>query len=436
MFDIKGKKVTVIGAQRSGLAALKLIAAKGGRPRLSELGEQKACPEEILRWLKAHGSEAEFGGHSKEFIRNSDLVVVSPGVPISAGPLAMARELGIPFLGEIEFAAQFCTRPIVAVTGSNGKTTVVNLIHQLISAGGHKSCLCGNVGFPFSEHVLGNDDYDFFVLEVSSFQMESLWGTEKGSRASGPFAIRRFQPRVAVLLNVTENHLDRHTDMQDYINAKVKIFANQTGEDFAVINGRDEICQGLKHKLAAQVREFNKSPDTGNPNFDAARTAAEILGIPGEAIAGVLRDFKGVEHRLEKFTVIDGVRFINDSKSTTPRSSQWALQQLEGPVIWICGGRDKNLNFDIGRDLVRSKVKCIIAIGEARQKIKSTFAGTVSIYEAGSLDESVQMARAKSSPGDCVLLSPMCASFDMFKNFEERGRLFKVCVSQLQRVLN
>ena len=422
MTDFSGKRVTVVGLARSGQAAAKLLKQLGARVKVSDQGQPNAFPSEFLQWLSQEGVGKEFGGHSKEFILDSDLVIISPGVHVDALPLQWAREQAIPVWSEIELAAQLCLCPIIAVTGSNGKTTTVTLISEILKAAGKNVRLCGNVGTPFSQYVLELKPQDYVVLEISSFQLET---------------IVTFRPKVAVLINFSQNHLDRHRDLDEYFNAKCRIFMNQGADDFAVLNAGDEKVCSLQKKLKSQVFFFNypghaAEEQITNPNYLAAAQVARILGIPREIYQKVFAEFRGVEHRLEKVRTLDGIEYINDSKATTVESGRWALENLERPVIMICGGEDKKLDYVSLRDLVHRKVKHMVVIGKIRQQLAETFGSVVPVTDGGTeFRQAIERARSFAQQGDCVLLSPMTSSFDMFKNYEERGRIFKEIVGQL-----
>lgn len=427
--DIKNKTVTILGAQRTGMALARLAARLGGTAKISEKGGESAVPEDFRQWAKQHGVACEFQGHTRSFIEDSDVVVLSPGVPMRVPAVEWAKAKNIPVLGEIEFAFQFCPKPVIAVTGSNGKTTVVTLIHQVLEAGGYRGCLCGNIGSPFSSYVLDLADKDFVVLETSSFQLETV-------ADPGTPGIRGFKPYIAVVLNVNQNHLDRHKDFQEYFDAKKRIFLNQDAGDYAVLNDQDTGLKKLAPQLKSQARFFNAAPlsapeEADNPNFAVVREVAAILGISGDVCARVFKSFKGVEHRLEMVRQVDGVNFINDSKATTAQAAIWALERLNSPVVMICGGRDKNIDFSVAAPFVRRKVRKMIVIGEARAKLKKTFEGVVAIEECDTLPCAVLKAKETAQKGDNVLLSPMCTSFDMFANYEERGRCFKALVHNL-----
>lgn len=413
----KDKKVTVLGAARSGIAAANLILELGGIAKLSEFKKSREAGED----LKGLAAEVicEFGGHTRAFIEDSDVVVLSPGVRQDCEPLQWARAKNIPIIGEIELAYLCCPAPIIAVTGSNGKTTVSTLIAECLKQDGRKVHLCGNIGLPFSKIVSEVTPESFVVLEISSFQLEST---------------RRFRPHVGVLLNFSENHLDRHKDLEEYFQAKWKMFQNQKGSDFAVLNYENTRMRQLSNQLNAQVSFFNAPEKTGlsaNPNELAVIEAAGVLGVSAEVCKEVFRNFKGVEHRMEWVRTLEGVDYINDSKSTTAEATRWALERLSKPAYLICGGRDKHIDFSVLRPLIQKKVKTIMAIGEAREKVSQTFQDVVDVQKCDSLESAVQSAREQSKPGECVVISPMCASFDMFRNFEHRGQVFKEIVNRL-----
>jgi UDP-N-acetylmuramoylalanine--D-glutamate ligase len=439
MLDIKEKIVTVIGAKRSGMALVKLITRLGGRAKLTDLGSDEHFSNEFKNFLQREKIPVELNGHTPEFIQNSDLVVLSPGVVLHSPPVLWAKEKGIAVIGEIEFAAEFCPVPIIAVTGSNGKTTTVTLIHEVLQEAGYRSCLCGNIGLPFSECVLDLKDKDYVVLEVSSFQLEVVLDPEGAFRKTpGKSEIRLsgFKPHVAVVLNFSQNHLNRHKDMEEYFQAKCRIFINQDKHQFSVLNFKDPQTQNLKQTIRSQLHCFDGPADAekyyaADPNQLAVIEVARILNVELSVCRRIFERFKGVEHRLEKVRELDGVQYINDSKSTTIEAGRWALNSMRQPIIMIAGGKDKNLDFSVLVPLVKEKVKKMILIGEARMKIREVFSGVVSLDEAGSLKDAVAKACELAQAGDCVLLSPMCASFDMFDDYEHRGKCFKEIVHQL-----
>jgi len=432
--DIAGKTITIIGGKRSGMALARLVARLDGKVKLSEKDDEECLPDKFQEWAAENNVIIEFNGHTPEFIKDSDLIVLSPGVPFQSACVQWAHEEGICVFGEIEFASQFCTKPIIAVTGSNGKTTVATLISKILQKAGHQVCLCGNVGFPFSDYVLDLDQTDYIVLEVSSFQLESIHDAASISK-EGLRGSKEFKPHVAVILNFSQNHLDRHKDLQEYFAAKKRIFVNQGPEDFLVLNGKDSECHQLLTQARSRIVYFNSPDDNSvisNPNHLAVLSVGKILEVDEDDCTEVFREFEGVEHRLEKVRSLDGVDFINDSKATTAQAALWALENIEQPILMICGGRDKNIDFSVLAETVQQKVKQMFVFGEARAKIRQAFTELVNLQECEGLEEAVTKAKQNAATGDCVLLSPMCASFDMFSDFEERGRVFKNIVNQLK----
>jgi len=423
MIGFTNKKVVIIGAQRSGQAAARLAFQLGAQVFISENAPKEKIHSEFKKWVADNRIVVEYGGHSRNIIEKSDLVVLSPGVFKDALPVKWAKAKNISVISEVELAYQACPCPIIAVTGSNGKTTVATLIKELMEQSGKNVCLCGNIGSAFSQYVLGLKEKDYVILEVSSFQLET---------------IDQFKPRIAVFLNFSQNHLDRHKDLEEYFEAKKKIFSNQDQNDYAVLNASDDWVRGCAEALKAQVFYFNSPKDLEtqkyrNPNFLAAYKVAEILGIDKNICQEVFDNFTGVEHRLEWVRSFNGVDFINDSKATTAEASRWALTNISQPVVWICGGREKNIDFSVLKDLVKEKVRKIIAIGEAKEKIADIFRPVGEVEKCGTLEEAVKNAYQFAQKGDCVLLSPMCASFDMFKDFEQRGKIYKELVFHLNK---
>ncbi len=421
--DWTGRIVGVIGAGRSGQAAARLIVRMGGRPRVSEGGGEDRIPEDFRRWAAAEGVPWEAGGHTAGFLDPCEALVISPGVRRDAPPCRWARDRGVPIFAEVEWAFRFCRGEVVAVTGSNGKTTVATLIREILASAGRPACLCGNSGFPFSAAV-EEGAAGVYVVEVSSFQLE---------------AVETFHPRVAVFLNLSRNHLDRHRDMAEYGQLKTRIFRRQGPDDYAVLNADDPWVAALAPRLKAEVRWFGRSrsePEAAEwedrPDHQAAAVAAGALGVGPDVCRRAFRGFRGVEHRLERVRLLDGVTYVNDSKATTTEAMRWALERTEGCVILICGGRDKGADFAAASDAVRGKVREAFVIGEAREAIREAFRGVTTVTAVCDLAEAVARARAAARPGDTVLLSPMCASFDMFTDFEHRGRVFKEIVARLR----
>ncbi len=412
----KGKKVTMVGLARSGLAAANLLFDLGAEVKVTD-GQDNVSLRANAEKLKSKGIKVELGKHSQEFIQGSDIVVVSPGVLNTSLPVIWAQEFNIPVISEVEVAAILCPGRLVAVTGSSGKTTVTTLIGKVIEASGRKAFVCGNIGNPFCGEVAKMSPEDYACLEISSFQLER---------------IKSFKPHIAVMLNFSRNHLDRHKDMQEYLEAKKRIFLNQDKNDFLVLNGDDPVFKGLAKEADSKVIYFYEANGV-NPNQAAAIAVASIVGIERKTCLKVFKEFRGLEHRLEYVAEINGIRFINDSKATVAESTVWAINNISSPIILIAGGRDKGVNYASIIDVAAKKVRTTILIGEARKKIAEAISAALAVEEAASLKEAVIKAFEKASSGDCVLLSPMCSSFDMFSNYEERGKAFKEIVFDLAK---
>jgi UDP-N-acetylmuramoylalanine--D-glutamate ligase len=319
-------------------------------------------------------------------------------------------------ISEIEVASILCPAQIVAVTGSNGKTTVTTLIGKILSAAGKKVFVCGNIGNPFCAEVEKLAEDDFVVLEVSSFQLET---------------IKDFKPKLAVILNCTPNHLDRYNNLQEYLDAKKRIFMNQDKNDFLILNADDPMLSTLASCARSKVVFFSKQGKL-NPNQNAVMEVGKILGVKTEQMQKVFQEFKGIQHRLEEVAEINGVKFINDSKATTADSAIWAISNLALPIMLIAGGRHKGIDYRVILDAAKGKVKEVFLIGEAKDIIAADLnAGGFPINKMGTLKEAVTKAYQQARPGYCVLLSPMCSSYDMFTDYEERGRVFKEIVLDL-----
>jgi len=412
----RNKKIAVAGLARSGFACAKLLYDLGADISVTDNQDNDSTRSYALQ-LKSRNIKIELGRHTQDFIKGTELIVISPGIPDSALPVVLAKQFQIPIISEIEVASILCPATIIAVTGSNGKTTVATLIGKVLEAKGKKVFVCGNIGNPFCGEVERMEEGDFVSLEASSFQLEK---------------IREFKPKISLILNFTSNHLDRHTDMQEYLDAKKRIFMNQDKSDYLVLNHDDPVVKELAKQAKANVAYFSRTADL-NPNQAAVLTLASILGVSKELCFKVFREFKGIEHRLEYVTEINNITFINDSKSTTVESTIWAFENIPEPIVLIAGGRHKGIDYSIISDLIRKKAREVILIGEARNKIRSALTGIPSIDESTTLKEAVNLAFSKAKSGDCVLLSPMCSSYDMFHDYEERGRVFKEAVFDLAR---
>jgi len=409
----KNKNITVIVLGRSGFACTILLYNLGARVSVTDKNNnsQVMCyarklPPPINR---------ELGEHTSEFIQNRDLIVTSPGVDEASQPLIWARQFGITVISEIECAWMLCPARIVAVTGTNGKTTTTTLIGRVLGAAGYKTFILGNIGTPFSEEVPKMQHNDFVSLEVSSFQLET---------------IKRFKPKISVILNFTPDHLDRYPDLSNYLSAKSRIFMNQDESDYIVLNHNDPVVRDLAKNSKAKVIYFDDSAEP-NSNFAATKTVASILGIDENLYNDVFRTFEGLPHRLERIAEFERREFINDSKATNPDATVFALRNISKPTILIAGGRDKGFDFSLIQDLIYQRIKALILIGETKDKIRKIFEKKLPIKEACNLNEAVSFAFEQSQAGDCIMLSPMCSSFDMFKDYEHRGEVFREAVERL-----
>jgi UDP-N-acetylmuramoylalanine--D-glutamate ligase len=447
--DLNNKRVLVVGLGKSGVASALFLKSRGARVTVSDSKPQEQFGDEIPTLLD-HGVAVETGGHGERTFQGQDLIVVSPGVPVDAPPLVQARALGEMVIGEIELAARFFPGAIIAITGSNGKTTTTTLAGEIVAAGGHSTVVGGNIGTPAISLVADATPQTVAVLEVSSFQLET---------------IQTFRAKIAVVLNVTPDHLDRHRTFAAYAEAKARIFENQRGDDFAVLNADDPTCRSLAAATRAQVFWFSRIKevqqggytqngrilfrDSGGQreimllseiplkgahnveNVLAAVCVGSIMGCPPEAIRLTIRNFKAVEHRLEYVATIRGVEYYNDSKATNVDATMKAIESFPANIHLILGGKDKGSDYSVLNDLLRQRVKRVYTIGAAAAKIESQILKTTPIFHAETLDLAVKRAASEAHPGDIVLLAPACASFDQFNNYEQRGRVFKEVVREL-----
>ncbi|KAF1084863.1 UDP-N-acetylmuramoylalanine--D-glutamate ligase [Sporotomaculum syntrophicum] len=449
--DIKGKRFLVVGAGRSGIAVAGFLLRKGAVVMLTDNREIVSLDNALDELVQA-GLQTALGIYPDVREGVFDAVVVSPGVPPDVPPVAVARQCGIPVLGELELAYRFASAPMVAITGTNGKTTTTTLVGEIFRAAGLRTMVGGNIGLPLVDVVEEYGPSDMIVAEVSSFQLETA---------------DRFRPRVAVILNITPDHMDRHGTMENYTAAKARIFARQEPDDFTVLNYDDPRTRALadstcgkviffsrKHNLEEgvlvrgdmiTVRQMGVDTDIisarevaipGLHNLEnslAAVAAACALGVAPEVLARTLRSFPGVEHRLEAVAQKNGVLYINDSKGTNPDASIKALEAYAQPIVLLAGGRNKGNDFTEYARLIKQKVRALVVLGECAGEIEQAAraAGCNNILRAPNFREAVIMAHNLAQPGDVVLLSPACASWDMFNNYEERGDLFREIVNSL-----
>jgi UDP-N-acetylmuramoylalanine--D-glutamate ligase len=448
LMELNGKRTLVVGLGKSGVASALFMKAHGARVTVSDTKSGDELRNEIPVLLD-HGITVETGGHGERTFRGQDLIVVSPGVPVDAPPLVQARSLGETVIGEIELAAQFLPGPIVAITGSNGKTTTTTLTGEIMAAAGLPTLVGGNIGTPAISLAERAKPDTIVVLEISSFQLET---------------IKTFRPKIAVVLNVTPDHLDRHRTFEIYTNAKARIFENQQGSDFAVLNADDPTCEAMGARTRAQVFWFSRQKEVqqgawvrdGNvvfrdakgqreilqtseiplkgahnlENVLAAVSASALMGCAPDKIRQAVHDFKAVEHRLEFVASIAGVDYYNDSKATNVDATIKALESFPANIHLILGGKDKGSDYTVLNDLIRQRVKRIYTIGAAAAKIESQVKGA-EVVHAETLENAIRKAHATAQSGDIVLLAPACASFDQFKSYEHRGKMFKEIVKGL-----
>lgn len=447
--DPKGRRILVVGLARSGRAALDFFHRRGAVVTVSDFRPPWTFAREIPELL-ADKVGLEFGEHGLETFLRQDLIVVSPGVPWDLAPLEAARRQGIRVMAEVEAAGCFLEGTLVGVTGSNGKTTTTSLLGSMLEASGFPTIVGGNIGSPLTGMVDEATPDTVTVAELSSFQLEGIEG---------------LHPHVAVLLNLTANHLDRHPSFEAYLEAKVRIFRNQTGGDFAVLNADDPAVMGVAERTAAHkiffsrgqdlpegllvsegrvlyrighlerelfsVREVKLRGDFNLENVLAASAAACVLGADFDALAQAVREFRGVEHRLEHVGDVLGVEFYNDSKATSVDATVKALTAFPRGVHLILGGKDKGAPYAPLIPFLKERVRDVLVIGAAAERITRELAGTVELAQAGDLGTAVHMAFSAARPGDVILLSPACSSYDQFHDFEERGRAFKDLVETL-----
>lgn len=449
--ELKNKRVLVVGLGKSGMAAALFLRDKGARVTVSDSRSAVALAGEIPALLDA-GIMVETGGHGLLTFRRQDLIVVSPGVPYDTPELKQVRAFGLPIIGELELASRFLQGQIVAITGSNGKTTTTSLVGKMFADAGRETLVGGNIGVPVIELVDKSSAGTISVLEVSSFQLET---------------VEEFHPHIAVVLNITPDHLDRHGNFENYAAMKARITEQQTSADFLVLNGEDTPTQMVAAKTKAQVFWFSgrrpikqgafvhgesvlfipregakvepvmpvaEIPLKGAHNVEnvlAAVCTARLAGVAAESIRASVSSFKAVEHRLEFVAAVGGVEFYNDSKATNVDATKKALEAFKGGVHLILGGKDKDSDYGELADLIRERVKFVYTIGSAAEKIERQLAGVVKIVSAGTLDVAVRKAAQDAVAGDVVLLAPACSSFDQFENYEHRGRTFKELVKGL-----
>jgi UDP-N-acetylmuramoylalanine--D-glutamate ligase len=451
MNDFKNRNILVMGLGNSGYACACFLAGIGAIVTVTDMAEEeKFLP--VSTKLRERGINLELGGHRLNTIESSDMIVMSPGVPHTIEPIQLARKKGIPVIGEIELAAMFIKEPMIAITGTNGKTTTTRLISKMIEESGFKVFTGGNIGTPLIEYVGRTEKADRVIVEVSSFQLDT---------------IQRFRPHVSVILNITEDHLDRYDSFASYAESKARIFRNQQENDWAVLNGADKLIRSLAGNSRATNLFFNSPEESENSaiinfekiylpicqgeehqtinlsgttlagkhnheNIAAASLATLAAGGNIEGIRSALENFRGLPHRLEYVMTIGEVQYFDDSKATNVDAVLRALDAFQGRVILIMGGRGKGGEYEILKDQLLKKVHLLLVIGDARKDIKKTLNSYAEIIEETSMDSAVATAYGRAVPGDTVLLSPACASFDMFDSYAHRGDVFCQAVKKIQ----
>jgi UDP-N-acetylmuramoylalanine--D-glutamate ligase len=452
--DYNGKTALVVGAARSGLSAAAFLLDRGARVILTDSKDRTALEGRAREFMESACRsgmlELELGGHRPGSFERCDLVVVSPGVPLSLPEFDLCREAGIPVLAEIELAYRHLQGTIIGISGSNGKTTTTTLVADLLRGAGMKAFAAGNIGIPLTDFVAESSADAIYAVELSSFQLEG---------------IRDFHPRIGSILNITPDHLDRYPSFERYAEAKRRLFLNQVAGDYAVLNADDAVTASMATSLASEPVMFSRRQAVGHgafvrderivfrdsggetvlfpsssiqlmgahniENVLAACTMAILAGAAPDCLEESVRKFKGVEHRIEFVAEIAGVLYFNDSKATNVEAAVKSIESFPGNIVMIAGGRDKGADFSLMRQPVRQRVKHLVLIGEAAPAMRKALGKDVESSEAGTMQEAVKLCRQLAQKGDSVLLAPACASFDMFRDYEHRGRVFKEAVRDL-----
>lgn len=448
------KRILVVGIGKSGISSSLWLAAKGADVVLTDVKEESELDRESLKRMRNAGVRLELGAHKMGSFINSDLIVVSPGVPHDMDVLRAAREKGVSVIGEMELASRFFDTPIIAVTGTNGKTTSVSLLGEMIRRSGRKVFVGGNIGTPAMDYAAGEKDCDYVVLEVSSFQLDT---------------IETFRPRIALLLNITPDHLERYADFSAYAQSKLRILENQGRSAYAVLNDDDEVLKGFERPDGPILLRYGMKEQTGrrNAHMEGKRLVTRLPGekeksfdtstflLPGahnlenlmgivlcalaagvekEAIQSGISSFRGLPHRIEPVGDIRGIRFYDDSKATNVDAALRAINSIERPIVLIAGGRHKGGEYRPMVDASRGKVKAAILMGESRQIMADAFEGVIPYVFAEDMRDAVARAFKLAVQGDAVLLAPACSSFDMYTDYAHRGNVFKMEVERFRNV--
>ena len=447
--NLCGKTITVIGLGNSGLNAAHLLKDAGAIVRVTEVADNPGVRKNA-KVLHENSIRYELGGHTRNFIKGSELVVVSPGVENSSPAIMWADELGIPIIGEMELGYRFCKGKIIAITGTNGKSTVTTLIGEILKYGGKDVVVCGNIGNSLCGEIGRINRETWVVLEVSSFQLER---------------IADFKPAISIILNITDDHMDRYNKFIEYFDEKLKIFKNQDEKGTLLLNRDAKELGKLEKKSKSGVLYYSRLSRTNGAylkgdkiislcgekeeevcalediklkglhnieNVLVSVLAASLTGVKYSYMKDAIVNFTGLRHRFETVGIVDGVEYVDDSKGTTVDSTLRALESCDRPVILIAGGKDKNSDYSVVRNIIKKKVKCLVLIGEAKDKIRAALGGVVETCEAADMRQAVELSRRLAHNNDLVLLSPMCSSFDMFKDYKERGEVFKKRVLEMR----
>lgn len=449
MMKLNGIKALVVGLGKTGVATAKFLVRKGADVTVTD---RRSEPElrEVLKEMESLGVKIEIGGHRIETFRSSDLIIPSPGVPMNIEGLVAAKEKGVKIISEIELAYQFSSTPIIAVTGTNGKSTVVTLLGEVFRSCGKNVFVGGNIGTPFIEGVEGNRAIDYSILEISSFQLE--W-------------IESFRPYIAVLLNITQDHLERYPDFKTYVETKARIFMNQRRSDFAVLNADDPATKNIinniksrrffftskdklrkgayiaKDRIIYAVGEIASELEIKNIHLKGRHNLENIMAViivsslcncESENIKRVIENFRGLPHRIQFLREVSGIKFYDDSKGTNVDAVIRAIECFTENIILIAGGKDKESDFRPLREVIKNKVKALILLGEAKHKIAQQLNGSTEILIVEDMEEAVKKAYQIAKSGEVVLLSPGCASQDMFQDYAERGNVFAHYVRSLE----
>jgi UDP-N-acetylmuramoylalanine--D-glutamate ligase len=448
-FEVRDKRVTVVGAARSGLAAAELLARRGAHVTLSESGPTVADDDR----LRALGIAIELGGHVTDTFTGADLIVLSPGVPPEIPPVQAARDRGVQVIAEIELASRWLRGRVIAITGTKGKSTTTALTGRMLDAAGFKVTVGGNIGAPLSAQVPDSTPDTFHVVETSSFQLEQ---------------IDTFHPWISVMLNFSPDHLDRHPSVEAYAAAKARIFANQEAGDFAVVNADDPAVLEMARRGRAAMRAFSRDGSIAEGtvvergwivdrrrgaavnlvplqaihllgshlvnDVMAAATVGAIAGASPSAMTAAVDAFRGLEHAMELVAEIGAVRFVNDSKATNVESALRSIESFDRDLVPIVGGRFKGGDLRLLREPLKARAKAVVAIGEARPVVHAALADVVPVYEEDTFAHAIERAHELAKPSGVVLLAPACASFDMFRDYAERGRTFKQEVARIREM--